>query len=97
MKETILSTLDEENASPMTRFMKSISQYAEFMRYVLSGDARKQMEYCRAHGLLPAAVADEINETAVDCFEDILLEENLGGYAVIADYRSMFDKEGDLL
>ena len=97
LKETVLSTLDEENASPMTRFMKSISQYAEFMQFVLSGNVKNQLEYCKARGLLPAAVADEINEKSVDCFEDILLEEDSGGYAVIEDYRSMFDEEGELL
>lgn len=96
-KTASLSIPDEDKASPMALFMQSISQHTEFFEYVLSGDANKQLEYCRAHGLLPDAVADEINEKAVECFEDILIEESSDGYTVIEDYRSMFEKEGDSL
>ena len=33
------------------------------------------------------AVADEINDIAVETFGDVILEETDGAYAIIEDYR----------
>ncbi len=81
---------NESSDSNIDRFLHEIGDYTVFFEYVLRGDLVAQEAFCKQLGILPEAVADVINEKAVDIFEDILIEETDGGYIVIEDYKSMF-------
>ena len=43
--------------------------------------------YCRAHGLFPGKVAEQINEVFLDVTGDILVEADGNRYSLIEDYR----------
>ncbi len=79
------------DSSPISHFKDEIKEYHDFFVAVLTHDFEKQKSFCNIHGLLADAVVDAINEKAVECFEDILLEETVSGYCIIEDYRSMFE------
>ena len=61
----------------------------KFIGLCLDGDLRGQTEYARSLGKMPDAMADEINERALDIIGDILLESEDGGYSVISDYTDL--------
>lgn len=58
----------------------------DFLCAILEGDTARQIKIAAEHGKLVDAVADGINEKAVDLFGDILVEDAGDGYAVIEDY-----------
>lgn len=93
VSSSVTSTHDEP--SPQEAFAAAIAKYSEFFEYVLNLQYDKQKEYCRSRGLLLDAVVDKINELAVEYFEDVLIEEVDGGYAVIEEYTFMFEDKGD--
>lgn len=78
---------------PIEEFWNSIEKYLDFWEAILFRNFAEQTRICREKHFLPDAVADEINEKAVDVFGDIVLEETAGGYRIIEDYIELFDKE----
>lgn len=63
-----------------------------FAEAAYRADYSAQHAFSAERGMLPDLLADEINELAADAFGDILLEESDGGYTVIEDYRSLFER-----
>lgn len=61
----------------------------KFIGFCLDGNLRGQNEYAKSLGKMPDAMADEINERALDLIGDILLESEDGGYSVISDYTDL--------
>lgn len=61
----------------------------KFIGLCLDGNIRGQKEYAKSLGKMPDAMADEINERALDIIGDILLESEDGGYSVISDYADL--------
>ena len=51
-----------------------------------------QLAYVKNNRLIFEAVIDELNEIAVEIFEDILFEEDGAGYKIIDDYKSIFEE-----
>ena len=80
-----------ECGSEQEMFITRIARYSDFFDYVLTERSTEQLIFARKNGLLPEAIVDGINEAAVDCFGDILIEESDGGYRIIEEYRSMFE------
>ena len=70
-----------------TALSDALTDYLPFIAAVAAGDAGAQRNACRDMGKMIDAVADEINDVAVEIFGDVILEEADGGYAVIEDYR----------
>lgn len=64
-----------------------------FVRAALEENAAEQGRIARELGLMVDALADEINDTAADIMGDIILEDVGGAYAVIEDYRGIFENE----
>lgn len=61
--------------------------HREFVLAALAADAEAQRDLAREKGLLPDAMAEQINEASVDLLGDIILEQNDNGiYVVIEDY-----------
>lgn len=81
----------DDSASEKDRFLMAISSHRQFFDAVRQENFADQMQYCRENRLLPEALADQINETAVSIFGDILLEEADDGYRIIEDYQSFFE------
>lgn len=66
--------------------------YLAFLRAVREGNTAGQRTAADAVGKLPDAVAEEVNQLAVDRFGDILLEETDGFYTVVEDYQADLDR-----
>lgn len=72
-------------------FLNAIANHLPFFAAAMSKNAEAQQKYCQEKRLLPDAVADEINEIAVNVFGDVLLEEADIGYQIIEEYQSIFE------
>ena len=72
---------------PDSALSDALAEYLPFIRAAAVEDKQAQMQAARALGRMIDAVADEINDAAVEAFGDIILEENNGTYTVIEDYR----------
>ncbi len=85
--------LEESEAedSLMVLFEKAIGEYWEFFTFVVHENYDSQRAYCKQNGLLAEAVVDTINEKAAEIFDDILIEETENGFAILDDYKSMFE------
>ena len=70
-------------------WMEGLAPYRTFLSACLTGDPAAAATAASAQGMLVDLVADRINELAADGFGDVLLEEEMGGYAVIEDYRPL--------
>ena len=76
-----------ERANPDSPLQDALAAYLPFIAAAAAGDARAQREICRGMNKMIDAVADEINDIAVETFGDVILEETDGAYAIIEDYR----------
>ena len=66
--------------------------YRALLKRLAAGQAGAVAEYARGLGKMPDAVADEINEAAFDEIGDAVIEDDgNGGYAIIEDYRYLFE------
>ncbi len=80
-----------ESGSEQEAFMHCIKDHSDFFALVLAENGKEQIAYAKKSGALPEAIVDMINEAAVDCFGDILIEEADIGYRIIEEYRSIFE------
>ena len=55
---------------------------------LLNGDSRGFEQLAYENRLLPDTLAERINELLYDSVGDIVLQQSVGGYAVIDDYRT---------
>ncbi len=82
-----------------TALKLALADYLPFIGAAAAGDAGAQTGFCRRMGKMIDAVADEINDVAVEAFGDVILEEGDGGYAIIEDYREqlafLWDQNGE--
>ena len=84
-------TLDKNNSqTPVETFYIQISQYEKLFELIKQENYSEQLSYVKTNNLIFEAVIDEINEIAVEIFDDILLEESDKGYKIIDDYRCLF-------
>lgn len=56
-------------------------------------DFLEERTFAASRGSVAELVADEINELSADALGDILLEDVGNGYAVIEEYRSLFERD----
>ena len=66
--------------------------FLPFLRAARDGDFSAQSAIAKERGEMLDAIADAINEIAVDRMGDILLEETDGGYLVIEDYEDVLEE-----
>ena len=64
-----------------------------FVRAALVGDVLAEERIAGKQGKLKDAFADEINGIAADVIGDVILEDIGVGYAVIEDYRELFEDD----
>ncbi|MBQ8207303.1 MAG: TerB N-terminal domain-containing protein [Clostridia bacterium] len=69
----------------------ALEPYMDFISAALACDASKQAIIAKEKGRMTDSLADEINEIAADIFGDIILEKDGSFYAVIEDYREVFE------
>ncbi len=92
--QNIIST--ENNNDPdgdiYSEIYSRLGQIAEFLTLCLSPNAAEQKKFAQSIGLGVDAVADKINECAVELFGDIFLESNGNAYTIIEDYLFLFKR-----
>lgn len=66
--------------------------YLPFLLAVQNEDFASQRNFAKGRGEMPDAIADAINEIAVDVTGDILIEDNGDGYTVIEDYEEVLQE-----
>ena len=66
-----------------------LRSFLPFLRAVQASDFAMQRQIASELGGMPDAIADEINEIAVDCMGDILIENDGEGYVPISDYEDV--------
>lgn len=82
---------DQEQA-PVDHFLSMLGSREPFFQLVLRQDFPAQKDYIKENRILPDAIADEINEIAVEIFGDILIEQDdVGNYRILDDYHSIFE------
>ncbi len=80
-------TLQSASPNEPVDNLNIFTPYVAFLQAVVTCDCAGQMTAAKEKGLLPDAIADEINTLAVEQFGDILIEpDDAGGYIVIEDY-----------
>ncbi len=87
------STTMPENETETQLFIRELGEVSMFINHALNCDVAAQRQFAKARGEMVDSLADRINELAAEMLGDVLLEECDGGYAVIEDYRSMFETE----
>jgi len=68
-----------------------VARLSPYRSFLLARSEREQNEVARSMGKMPDAVADEINEIAVEELEDVLLVAGENGYEIPEDYRSLLE------
>ena len=89
LSEPSLDTDDSQ--SPTEVFNIQISKYAKLFELIKNEKYTEQRSYVKNNNLIFEAVVDEINEIAVEIFDDILIEKNDIGYKIIDDYKHFFE------
>ncbi len=69
-----------------------LGKAAEFLKLCFTPDAAEQKKFAQSLGLGVDAVADRINECAVELFGDIFLESDGSSYTIIEDYLFLFKR-----
>ena len=82
----------KKTGSPVDGFFDKINKYRELFELIKNEDCLGQLAYVKNNKLIFEAVIDELNEIAVEIFEDILFEEDGAGYKIIDDYKSIFEE-----
>ena len=87
-----VSTVSQERQddSPLDKFYFRIGKYRNLFEMIKSEDYAGQLRFVKDNKIIFEAVVDEINDAAVELFDDILLEESEGGYKIIDDYKEIF-------
>ena len=87
-----VSTVSQERQddSPLDKFYFRIGKYRNLFEMIKSEDYAGQLGFVKDNKIIFEAVVDEINDAAVELFDDILLEESEGGYKIIDDYKEIF-------
>ena len=66
-----------------------LQPYSAFLSAVLTSDFSLQRQIAQQAGTFPDALANEINDIAVECTGDILIEDAGAGYEPIPDYKDL--------
>ena len=85
VKPTVSLTAQEENGL-IGKIGAVLGDIADFINLCHAPSAAVQRRFASAHSLTVDEIADKINESAVDIFGDILLEDVGGAYGIIEDY-----------
>ena len=74
------------NGGLMEQLRSTLGDIADFISLCRSPSVTAQRTFASSKGLSLDAIADKINECAVDVFGDILLEDVGGAYGILEDY-----------
>ncbi len=83
---TAFAPRNTSNGSLSSDIKAILGDIADFISLCRSPSPTSQRAFASSHGLSLDEIADRINETAVDVFGDILLEDVGGAYGIIEDY-----------
>jgi hypothetical protein len=70
---------------------EKLGDISEFVALCRTPSLLKQRAFASLHSTTVDELADKINETAVDIFGDIILEDCGNGYTIIEDYMFLFN------
>ncbi len=86
--ESVIATSEEADE---TSLLSKLGSYADAVVSLANGESRVLFELSQTLCRPVEAIVDAINEIAVDCIGDILIEETDGGYSIIDDYRELIN------
>ena len=69
----------------------TLGTLAEFVNLCKGASLIEQRKFASSHGTSADELADKINESAVELFGDIILENNGDAYTIIEDYLFLFN------
>ena len=82
-----ITTIAASSSGGLSAQIKAVLGFvADFIALCVSPSSTAQRAFAQAHGLSVDEIADKINETAVDIFGDIILEDVGSAYGIIEDY-----------
>lgn len=81
---------DINSGSLSEQLCAALGDIADFIELCKNASALEQRKFASSHSLSVDEVADKINESAVDIFGDIVLEDDGGTYRIIEDYKDRF-------
>ena len=87
--QEIVEPVPQHTATETESAFEALRPYLAFLRAVKNGDFSAQKRLAKEQGMLLDALADAINEAAVVCTEDILIEDDGEGYVPISDYEEL--------
>ena len=85
--EMPITTISASSSGGLSAQIKAVlGNVSDFIALCVSPSSTAQRAFAQAHGLSVDEIADKINETAVDIFGDIILEDVGSAYGIIEDY-----------
>ncbi len=81
----------KDDDSLLSKIRAEIGGLSDFILLCKRKDHAAQRKFALSHALSCEELADRINEAAVNCFGDILLEEDGGGHRILQDYIDLFE------
>ena len=69
----------------------NLGAVAEFVNLCKGSSLIEQRKFASSHGTTADELADKINESSVELFGDIILENNGEAYTIIEDYLFLFN------
>lgn len=84
---------NESDANPTDLLKARLGERFAFVCAAKRGDVDAQRKLALRMNLLPDALADSINEIAVDVLGDIILESSGDGYTIIENYMELFEND----
>ncbi len=97
-EEPISKTEPWEDPTPIpegdglyAQLYSSLGQIASFVDLCKGATLLEQRKFASTHNTTPDELADKINETAVELFGDIILENDGSAYTIIEDYLFLFN------
>ncbi len=80
-----------EEQSLYGQLYSKLGKVAEFINLCRGSNLITQRKFASSYSTTTDELADKINETAVELFGDIILENDGGAYTIIQDYLFLFD------
>ena len=85
------STPPADDQGVYASLRERLGDICEFVSLCRTPSLLQQRKFASSHGTTLDELADKINETAVEIFGDIILEDSGDGYTIIEDYLFLFN------
>ena len=91
--EPVAEEILAEASDEKSELRVALGEKFDFILAALAENAAEQRRIAETLGSMTDLIADEINDAAADIIGDIILEDVGGYYAIIEDYREIFENE----